>query len=70
MTKRSSIADVSRAATKVHKLEGDLEAAHTQLDSLLLACHQDGASISSLARAAGVSRQSVYNAINRAQLDP
>lgn len=65
MAKRTSLADVGRAAVKVHKLEDGLEAARTQLDSLLFACHEDGSSITALARAAGVSRQAVYNAIER-----
>jgi predicted transcriptional regulator len=65
MAKRASLADVRIAAVKVHKLEGDVEAARAKLDSLLLACHEDGASITALARMAGVSRQAVYNAINR-----
>jgi hypothetical protein len=59
------MADVARAAARVHKLEGNLEAARAHLDSLLFACHEDGASIAALARAASVSRQAVYNAIDR-----
>jgi helix-turn-helix protein len=65
MAKGTSMADIGRAAVKVHRLEGDLEAARAQLDSLLSRCHEDGASIAALAQAAGVSRQAVYNAIDR-----
>lgn len=54
-----------RAARKVDRLERELDAARSELRRLALNAHRGGESIAEIARTLGVSRQRIYQMIDR-----
>jgi DNA invertase Pin-like site-specific DNA recombinase len=55
---------VVRAAARVDRLTGDLDAAREELRQAVRQAHQRGESVSALARALGVTRTRIYQMLN------
>jgi Mor family transcriptional regulator len=69
MTKTAS--ELGQLAQRLSDAELRVSTLRGQLDAVLFADHRDGMSIAELARATGLSRQTIYTSIerHRAQLD-
>jgi predicted DNA-binding protein YlxM (UPF0122 family) len=59
------MADLAADAKKVRDLEHQLNVARTQLDCRLFYWHEDDVSVTELAAAAGISRETAYKSIDR-----
>jgi hypothetical protein len=57
--------ELARLARRLHNAENDVALIRDQRDERLLAWHEDGMSAQKLADAAGMTRQGVYDAIER-----
>jgi DNA-binding Lrp family transcriptional regulator len=57
--------ELQRAAQRISDLEARVGVARAHLDARLFYWHEDGIPIAELARSTGLSRQAVYNAIDR-----
>jgi DNA invertase Pin-like site-specific DNA recombinase len=59
------LAELAQLAKQVRKNELSLQVARGRLDARLYHWHEDGIPIAALARAANISRHTVYKAIDR-----
>lgn len=65
MAKSTSTEKLVRLKSRYDEAQARADALRFEVDAQLYRCHEDGVSIAALSRASGLSRQTVYDSIER-----
>jgi DNA-binding phage protein len=68
-TTEARLREAAQLAKHVRDLEVELQVARSQLDARLYYWHEDNVGVTTLAAATGLSRETVYKAIDRYRRD-